>query len=390
MIRVAIMAEFPLGLLTGEMQGRGGGHAATWLPQLAQAWENASACEIHWCVLDRTAAKPAAVRKWNQTFHRIPWRGVTAGMLLGRWPERLAYRRILREVCPDVIHCWGTETLHGAALWEFGGPSILSMQGVIAVCAKTGDLKDWRWKMFEHWECGSIRKATVITSESQWGLDRVAELVPGKETRKIEYGVFPSYYDISWQPRADAPRVLFVGGLTRLKGVDILARMAERHPRRQWKMVFVGDGYLAESLKTLNDPHVEVLGTLTTAQVQEQMAAAWVLAHPSRADTSPNVVKEARVIGLPVVASPHGGHAEYVSDGTDGWIVDSAEPDDWFAKLDAMCADHGLCRRMGEARHDYFRSYFRPGNTAQAFLSLYQELGAGKKPPTIPAVVAGK
>ena len=375
-MKVAIMAQFPLAVLDSEMQGRGGGQLATWLPQLAKAWEQQTECDIHWCVLDRTVKSPRSVRKWNQTFHSIPSGSVSVDMLLGRWPQRLGYRRVLRDICPDVLHCWGTETLHGAALYEFDGPSILSMQGVITTCAKTGDLKGWRWRLFEHWEPSSIRRATVVTSESQWGLDRVAELVPGKPTRKIEYGVFQSYYDIAWQPAADAPRVLFVGGLTRLKGVDILARMLERHPGRRWKAVFVGDGYVGQSLRALNDPMVEILGSLTTSQVQEQMAAAWVLVHPSRADTSPNVVKEARVIGLPVVASPHGGHAEYVCDGVDGWIVDSEDPDAWFAKLDAMCADYDLCRRMGQARHEHFRSYFRPQKTADAFLSLYQSLGA--------------
>jgi len=379
-MKVAIMAQFPLSVLDSEMTGRGGGQLATWLPQLAKAWEHQTECDIHWCVLDRTAKRPGSVRRWNQTFHSIPSGSVSVGMLLGRWPQRLGYRRVLRDIRPDVVHCWGTETLHGAALFEFDGPSILSMQGVITTYAKTGDLKGWRWRLFEHWEPSSIRRATVVTSESQWGLDRVAELVPGKETRKIEYGVFQSYYDIAWRPAADAPRVLFVGGLNRLKGVDILMRMLERHPGRRWKTVIVGEGDLGESLRALNDPMVEVAGTLTTSQVQEQMAAAWVLVHPARADTSPNVVKEARVIGLPVVASPHGGHAEYVCDGVDGWIVDSEDPDVWFAKLDEMCADYEMCHRMGQARREHFRSYFQPQNTADAFLSLYQSLGASGIP----------
>ncbi len=373
-LRIAIFAEFPLGAIGGEAEGRGGGQSCTWLPQLARAWEDCREFDIHWGVFDRTARMPQSVRYWNQTFHRIPCPSITASLLLGRWPHRRAAQTLIRCVRPDLIHCWGTENLYGAALCGFDGPSILSMQGVITTYCKTGELNDWRWKLFRHWELKSILRATLVTSESQWGLERVAEIVPNKVTRKIEYGVFPSYFDVDWTPDSGPPRMLFVGGLNRLKGVDILLEMLRRHPLRSWKMVFAGGGYLAESLRELKDPMVEVLGLLKTPQVQEEMARAWALVMPSRADTSPNVVKEARVIGLPVVASPHGGHAEYVDHGSDGLMVCSEDPDDWFRALDTLGNDYALCRSMGAARHEHFRTYFRPEKTAKAFLDLYREM----------------
>jgi len=162
--------------------------------------------------------------------------------------------------------------------------------------------------------------------------------------------------------------------LGRLKGVDILLEMLRRHPRRPWQMVFAGGGGLADALRELQDPSVEVLGLLKSAEVQAEMAKAWALVMPSRADTSPNAVKEARVIGLPVVASPHGGHAEYVEHGHDGLLVGSDNPEDWFNALDALSSDYALCRAMGSARHEHFREYFRPEKTAESFLALYREL----------------
>ena len=69
----------------------------------------------------------------------------------------------------------------------------------------------------------------MVTSESQWGLDQVEKIVPGKPKRKLEYGVFPSYYDVRWEPDASQPRFVFVGGLNRLKGIDLLIEMLRRH-----------------------------------------------------------------------------------------------------------------------------------------------------------------
>lgn len=374
MTKIAIIAQFPIGVLTEEMMGRGGGHAATWLPQFAKALEESKNYEIHWVILDNTVTTSTLIRKWNQIFHVIPCTGISVGLLLGRWPQRLAYRKIFQKIKPDLIHCWGTETLHGAALSEFQGASILSMQGMITTYFKTGGLAGWRWRLFRYWEPASIRKAKLVTCESQWGLDRVAEIQANTNTRQVEYGVFPSYYDVQWKPHPDAARILFVGSFTRLKGVDILVRMLHDHPSLPWKMVFVGGGALLASLQAVNHPSVEVLGLLKTEAVQEEMSKAWALVMPSRADTSPNAVKEARVIGLPIVASPHGGHAEYVTHKKDGFIVNSENPEDWFKALNSLCENYQLCREMGSTNQDYFRQYFRPEKTAREFLGLYDEL----------------
>jgi glycosyltransferase involved in cell wall biosynthesis len=205
-------------------------------------------------------------------------------------------------------------------------------------------------------------------------MNQVASIVPGKFLRQVEYGVNPSYYQVSWHPDATKPRIIFVGSLTRLKGVDILLEMLKRHPQRPWKMIFAGDGYLADALRNLNDPNVEVLGMIKSDQVQAEMAKAWALVMPSRADTSPNVVKEARVIGLPVIGSPNGGHAEYIVHGKDGFIVPSEDPNEWFNALNQLASDFDLCQSMGTARHEFFREYFRPEKTAEAFLELYREM----------------
>jgi glycosyltransferase involved in cell wall biosynthesis len=374
MKKICIFAEFPLSAISGESTGRGGGQAATWLPQLARAWQSQCEFEIHWAVFDRNATKLETIIAQYQTFHRVPCTSISRSMVLGRLPQRLAAKKLLKRLKPDLIHCWGTESLNGAALYGFSGPSILSMQGVITTYFKTGDLKGWRWKLFRHWEPISIHMAHVVTCESRWGMNQVEAIVEGKNLRKVEYGVFPSYYDVEWAPSPDTPRILFVGGLNRLKGVDILLEMLRRHPQRPWKMIFAGDGYLADALRNLNDPNVEVLGMIKSDQVQAEMAKAWALVMPSRADTSPNVVKEARVIGLPVIGSPNGGHAEYIVHGKDGFIVPSEDPNEWFNALNQLASDFDLCQSMGTARHEFFREYFRPEKTAEAFLELYREM----------------
>ena len=376
--KIAIVAQFPLDVLDAEMGGRAAGHAATWLPQLARAFECQTEFDIHWFALAHKSRSAVSRRKWGQAFHAVPCPRASVCLLLGRWPVRTALGRLFRSEKPDLVHVFGTENLNGSALCAGSGLSILSMQGVIHTIFKTGDIGGLWWLLYRHWESTSLRRASVVTGESAWALARVGEVVGDKKMRRIEYGVYPSFYDEEWRPDGTRAEVLFAGRLSRSKGVDILLEMLRRHPERNWRVVFAGSGPLERPLKDLNDPLVEVLGTIGTRQVQERMARSWALVHPSRADSSPNVVKEARVIGLPVVGSPHGGHAEYIVDGIDGFVVDSDDPDVWFEVLDRLCQDYVVCRKMGASRHAYYREHFRPENTARAFLELYRELFSGR------------
>lgn len=377
MKKICIFAQFPLSALSGESSGRGGGQAATWLPQLAKSWQDQSEFELHWAVYDYKSTTSETLQKWGQYFHRIACPSMTASMLAARWPQRLAARQLFRKIKPDLIHCWGTENLNACALLDFPGPSILSMQGIITTYFKTGDLRGWRWKLFRHWEPISIRRATLVTSESQWGLDQVDLICPGKTSCRVEYGVNPSFYDVAWNPDPTRPRVLFVGTLSRIKGIDILIGMLKHYSTLPFTLSFAGAGYLHDQLKELNHPNVELLGLLKSAELQQVLSTSWALVIPSRADTSPNVVKEARVVGLPVIASPNGGQAGYVKHEQDGLLVTTNDPADWYAAMLSLTSNIERNRTYGAANHQFYRDYFRPENTSMAFTELYRQLTTG-------------
>ena len=104
------------------------------------------------------------------------------------------------------------------------------------------------------------------------------------------------------------------------------------------------------------------------------MEKAWCLVLPTRADTSPNVVKEARVMGLPVITTPYGGQSDYIEDGRNGYLV---EPDDIAALSDRihhLLSDYTFCRERGAAGWEGDRAQFRIELTAEKFRNLYRSL----------------
>jgi glycosyltransferase involved in cell wall biosynthesis len=101
----------------------------------------------------------------------------------------------------------------------------------------------------------------------------------------------------------DAPTVVCVGRLAPQKGQDVLlhAWPAVRRRVPEARLVLVGDGPGLDELQRLADPSVIFAGRLP--DVSDWLAAADVVAQPSRWEGMPLAVLEAMAAGRSVVAS---------------------------------------------------------------------------------------
>jgi glycosyltransferase involved in cell wall biosynthesis len=373
-LRVAILAEFPLSALTGGAVGRGGGQGCTWLPQLALAFQEYKDLEIHWVILDRTIRRRMVVEALGQYFHRVPAVKFSMDLALYYLPARFVLGREIKRIKPDVVHAWGTELIYPAALQDFKGPTMLSMQGVLTEYQRIGGLpSDWRWKKMISTEPAMIRSASIVTSESQWGIDRVKEIDPEADVRMVEYGVHPSFYDLEWKPDPARPYALYVGGGGTRKGLDVLIEAMKLLPNRQWELRLAGDSSMQAACDAAGLKHVRCLGMLSWADMKTQLQGAWCSVLPTRGDTSPNSVKEARVIGVPVVTTLNGGQAGYIRNGVNGRIVNPLDAEHLAAALDDVMSSHERAKTLGKGRHGEDRAYLHPQRTAEGFVEIYRQ-----------------
>lgn len=163
------MADFPLAALEDVRLGDDLRPGASWLPQLARAWENEIGIEIHWAIPWHKGKSELEIVRWNQRFHVLPCAGISLSMLLGRRPQKRLVRELFGKIEPDLIHVWGSENLAGAALECFDGPKLFSLQGILGRLRQTGELKGLRWAAFERWERESLALADCVSCESAWG-----------------------------------------------------------------------------------------------------------------------------------------------------------------------------------------------------------------------------
>ena len=172
---------------------------------------------------------------------------------------------------------------------------------------------------------------------------------------------------------------VFAGTPDRRKGIqDAVAAFADPSLAGMELQVIGGaDGAFARHWRKRSTPNVRWLGRKTQAETAAALAQAWCLILPTRADTGPMVVKEARVIGLPVISTPHGGTSTYVTDGVNGFLREPGDVAGFVGALRQVLGSLETARAMGGARWAEQREYFHPEKTAREFQQLYRELVGG-------------
>lgn len=123
------------------------------------------------------------------------------------------------------------------------------------------------------------------------------------------------------------------------------------------------------------DEHVSLHGHASSAEVSARLQASDVLLHASVTEGIPNVVVEAMACAIPVVATRCGGIPEVVSDGVEGLLVATRDPEAIAEALSRLWHDPALRARMGAAGRVRVHS---EGHTLDdehgAFVEMYREV----------------
>jgi starch synthase len=185
------------------------------------------------------------------------------------------------------------------------------------------------------------------------------------------------------------PYVLFVGRITRQKGVPHLLRAARSISPSAQLVLCAGAPdtpgidrefrELVDELRRTRDAVVWIPEMLPRPEVVELLSHAALFVCPSIYEPLGIVNLEAMACGTPVVASAVGGIPEVVRDGVTGVLVEYDEKDpDAFelalaAAIDAVLADPAAAARMGEAGRERAVEEFGWDAIARRTVAVYDE-----------------
>lgn len=182
-------------------------------------------------------------------------------------------------------------------------------------------------------------------------------------------------------------RLVSVGRLVEKKGVDIALRALAllRAENVEYQYVVVGDGDLKGHLMELafsleiNDL-VEFVGAVTPDQAMQYILESDLMLIPSKvagdgdSEGIPNVLKEAMLLGVPVIASDHSGIPEIIQDKVNGYLFAEGDPEALFSTIKFALDDQAAWPdKVCSAKGDVLRQ-FSVENTTETLVDAYYDV----------------
>ncbi len=173
-------------------------------------------------------------------------------------------------------------------------------------------------------------------------------------------------------------RLLFLGRLIKLKGVDVLldALASDACRGKSWQLTIAGDGDLEtyqNQAKALGlEDRVRFTGWLDQDGCRRELFKAQVLVQPSMFEGLPMSVLEAMANGLTIVATPVGSVGDAIADGETGLLV---PPGDRAALAEALARvidGPDLRRQLGQGARTRFERQFDIAVYRERIIEIYR------------------
>lgn len=298
-------------------------------------------------------------------------------------PARIA--AMLRRLRPDIVHAHAIDAPLLGAL-RTGIPTVGVVHGIAALEVRLALRTAWdrvRLLQMERLERACLSRLRYLAACSPFVLEEYRALLrPDLVSEPIENPVLDPYFTVP--DMTPTKSVLFMGGVTPLKGVDVLvdafAQIAARHPAARLRIGgTLFDAPFAEKLRVtlaaqgLSD-RVALLGYLSDEQVLAEYARCQVLALPSLRETLPVVVQQAMAAGRAVVSTRVGGIPGLVAEGRTGYLAPPGDAAALAAALDRILGDDAHAAALGAAARQEAEARFRLRGVVDRTLAFYRRV----------------
>lgn len=295
----------------------------------------------------------------------------------------MCLKRKIMEIDPDVVHAQGTSTPYSttAALVCKEYPTLLSVRGIAAKQLKFSAGHNVIYNSIERinekYALSTIPNIIVTSPHSK----DVIRKMTHSNIYVIPNGIdFDEIQKVRAEDRLKHPAILFVGGLGKVKGIDVLLNavpiIRKKIPNLHIYIAGSGseEGNLKKLVKALNiEENVTFWGFISGDEKYAYYKSADIYVQPSRYETFGVVLLEAMACGKPVVASKVGGIPFVVEDGKTGLLFESENVDELAEKIVHLLRDKELRAKMGEAGRERARE-FTWERSAEMTVDVYKEV----------------
>jgi colanic acid/amylovoran biosynthesis glycosyltransferase len=286
----------------------------------------------------------------------------------------------------DIIHCqFGMYGIEGMILREIGaieGKLITSFRGY-----------DISWYVKEHGD--NVYQALFANGDfflTNCNFFRNRAIKLGCNVNKIiVHGSGINCDRFIFNPRYLKPnqkiQITTTGRLIEKKGIEYgiraVAKVAAKYPNIQYRIIGAGDlqsqlQKLIYELKMTDKIHLlgwknqqEIIQIINDSHI---FIAPSVTAKDGNQDAPLNTLKEAMAMGLPVIATQHGGIPELVQDGISGFLVPERDSSAIANKLIYLIEHPNTWEKIGKAGSTYVEKNYNIKTLNNELIKIYQNI----------------
>jgi starch synthase len=304
----------------------------------------------------------------------------------------------------DLVHSHTWYANMGGHLTSllYGIPHVLTMHSLEPLRPWKAEQLGGGYALSSWCERDAVESAAAVIAVSNGMKADVLSTYPAVDpdkVRVIHNGIDAQQYapdhdtDVLEQHGVDPnrPNVVFVGRITRQKGVPVLLRAAAQLDPEVQLVLCAGQPDtpelaqevtdLVDNLRATRSGVIWIEGMLNRHEVIQLLSHATAFVCPSLYEPLGIVNLEAMACGSAVVASNVGGIPEVVADGETGLLVQPDEPEALADALNALARDPERAEAMGEAGRQRAISEFDWTSIALQTAKLYQEVARSTVKP---------
>lgn len=347
-------------------------HPVPWITVQAPLLAAMPGLELHVVTVGRDYSADDHFQHNGIHFHflRVP---AVPRALLWFQLDRRRIHNCLKAIAPDIVQGFGTEGSFAYAAVTSGFPAVIRMQGIMGrIVPALGFkclLRNPGWIVPMVLERTSVRRGRHFICTTAFAADFVRELNPSAIIHRIKTPARPELFSAQRVAApAGQPELLFLGSVLPAKGIEVLipafAAATREYPQAKLHVVGAYDGaYMRSVLAPLVlslglNQRVVFHGFQDSAAVEGFLSRASMLVLPTLMDTSPNVIPEAQIVGVPVIATNVGGVPEMIEHGRTGVLVPPGSVNALTAAiLETLRDPEAALTRTRAARADAVREY---------------------------------
>lgn len=328
------------------------------------------------------------------------------------WSTRgyFALKRAIADFSPDIIHVHNTFPLLSPSIFWAAGkagiPAVQTLHNFRLTCANGLLLRNdqpcqdcvgrFPWSAF-HYRCygrSFARTATVAAANvfHQWlgtFRDKVQAYIVLTEFSKAimvrsglpEKSVFvkPNFTFDGIPPIAQRrSRVVFVGSVSRHKGIHLLLESWRSTVPGEFQLLLVGDGPDRVDMQTryAGDPSVIWCGSQSHDRVMEIIAASRLLVIPSICyENLPMSLVEALSVGTPVIVPNHGAFPSLVYHRQEGLLFAPGDAVSLGGALsEALACSEGTWTQWSKNARKRYSDEFSSQRNYEQLISIYRQV----------------